>query len=184
MNHLGKIVGVVGVLVVFYALSIDVSILVEDGAPVDNLSLASDRHVYTIVGGVVILAGLLMVLHQTAPASHLSSATFDSHPCPLCTEPVRNAALRCRHCGADLHTHGRKNLTHSERWEVFIACEPWAYMDLTRSVKRIGLTTVSGLPNMVIVGPFDSELDADIARESLKKFCGLGGELNRLQRHA
>ena len=62
MKGLGILTLVAGIGWVIFALSIDVSVSTGAGGRVNNLGLMADRQVYTIGGGIIALAGLLMML--------------------------------------------------------------------------------------------------------------------------
>lgn len=71
MKGFGAFALIVGICWLIFALSLDVSVPTGAGGRVNNLGLMADRQVHTIVGGVIALAGLLMVLlGGRAPAAH------------------------------------------------------------------------------------------------------------------
>lgn len=40
------------------------------------------------------------------PPAHRVALEIDTKTCPLCAETIKAAAIRCKHCGADLSEHG------------------------------------------------------------------------------
>ena len=72
------------------------------GGRVNNMGLMADRQIHTIVGGMIALAGLLIVLlcGRGSPAS--SQAKKDTRPCPLSAETIKTEAVKCMHCGQTL----------------------------------------------------------------------------------
>ncbi|AOA04580.1 hypothetical protein [Pseudomonas sp. TMW 2.1634] len=62
MKGVGIFAFVAGICWVVFALSMDVSVATGAGGRVNNLGLMADRQVYTIGGGIIALAGLLMML--------------------------------------------------------------------------------------------------------------------------
>lgn len=102
MKGFGTLALIVGVSWLIFALSIDVSVPTGAGGRVNNLGLMADRQVHTIVGGLLAVAGLLMVLLGGRESTINPAVKADTRPCPLCAEIIKNAAIRCRHCGADV----------------------------------------------------------------------------------
>ena len=68
----------------------------------NNLGLLADRQIHTIVGGMITLAGLLMVLLGGKSHPSPSQAEKDTRPCPMCAESIKNAAVICKHCSSDV----------------------------------------------------------------------------------
>ena len=181
MKGFGTFALIIGICWVVFALSMDVSVATGTGGRVNNLGLMADRQIHTIVGGMIVLAGLLMVLLGGKVSATQPASQFDTRPCPLCAEPIKNSAIKCRHCGADVPPSrpGQAPLTHG--WTVQIECEPWQHAEATRAIKRIGLPLTKGTPKRLIVGPFPSESEAASAHESLISHCDLHGELALLE---
>lgn len=102
MRGFGILAIVLGVIVMLGAMVMDISVPAGMGR-VNNLGLMADRQNYTIIGGVLLIAGLLMAMlgrrNQGAPVVTLDSGT---RPCPMCAETIKNAAIKCKHCGADI----------------------------------------------------------------------------------
>ncbi|WP_431145010.1 hypothetical protein [Pseudomonas alvandae] len=177
MKGFGTFALITGICWLVFALNMDVSVATGAGGRVNNLGLMADRQIHTIVGGMIALAGLLMVLLGGKTSATQTAAQFDTRPCPLCAEPIKNAAIKCRHCGANVSPSrsGRSPLTHG--WTVQIVCEPWQHAEATKAIKRIGLPLTKGTPKLLIAGPFPSESEAASARESLISHCDLHGEI-------
>ncbi len=180
MKGLGKVILFVGVCWAVFALNMDVSVPSGSGGRVNNLGLMADRQIHTILGGIIALAGLLMVL-LTGKSAISPAVEMDSRPCPLCAESIKNAAIKCKHCGADVQS-SRNGLTPLEHgWTVQIECEPWAYSETTSSVRRLGLPLTKGNPKLVVAGPFRSESEAASAQQSLRSICDLHGDLRLVE---
>ena len=100
MKGFGTFALIVGICWVIFALSMDVSVSTGMGR-VNNLGLMADRQVHAIVGGMIALAGLVMMLlgGKGSPPSRAETAEHDTRHCPLCAETIKNAAIKCKHCG-------------------------------------------------------------------------------------
>lgn len=180
MKGFGKVILFIGVCLAIFALNMNVSVSTGSGGRVNNLGLIADRQIYTILGGIIALAGLLMVLLTGKPATS-PITEIDSRPCPMCAESIKSAAIKCKHCGADVQP-SRSGLTPlAHGWTVQIKCEPWAYSETTNSVKRLGLPLTKGNPKLVVAGPFQSESEATSAQQSLKSICDLHGDLRLVE---
>lgn len=107
MRAFGYFVLVIGVIALIASMNMDVSVSTGMGR-VNNLGLMSQRQNFTTVSGLVALAGLLMVIFggSKSPAAQtqapLQQQTFDTRPCPFCAEPIKRAAVKCKHCGSDV----------------------------------------------------------------------------------
>lgn len=83
MKGFGAFALIVGICWLIFALSMDVSVPTAAGGRVNNLGLMADRQVHTILGGVIVLAGLLMVLLSGRRSATPETAESDTRPCPL-----------------------------------------------------------------------------------------------------
>jgi len=102
MKGFGTFALIAGICWLVLALSMDVSVSTGAGGRVNNLGLMADRQVHTIVGGLLTVAGLLMILLGGRGSATNPAVEADTRPCPLCAEIIKNAAIRCRYCGADV----------------------------------------------------------------------------------
>jgi len=102
MKGVGKVILFVGVCWAVFALNMDVSVSTGSGGRVNNLGLMADRQIHTILGGIIALAGLLMILLTGKTTTSPAAIESNSRPCPMCAETIKNAAVKCKHCGADI----------------------------------------------------------------------------------
>ena len=178
MKGIGTLALVVGICWAVFALSMDVSVATGSGGRVNNLGLMADRQLHTIVGGMIALAGLLMVLFSGKSTTPHAAAEIDTRPCPLCAETIKRAAIKCKHCGCDVSPAQSSQAPLTSGWTVRVECEPWAHAEATRSIKRLGLPTTKGSAKFVAVGPFSSEAEALGARDNIRSVTDLIGEIH------
>jgi len=62
MRGFGFFLCVAGVVAITAALMMDTSVVTLGGGRVNNIGLMADRQLYTLLGGIVLVAGILMVL--------------------------------------------------------------------------------------------------------------------------
>lgn len=102
MKGFGMFTLIVGIFGLVYALSMDVSVSTGVSGRINNFGLMAERQMYTLIGGIVALGGLLMTLLTGRVSTTNTAIETDTRSCPLCAESIKNAAIMCRHCGADV----------------------------------------------------------------------------------
>ncbi|OON37140.1 hypothetical protein BTJ39_20680 [Izhakiella australiensis] len=103
MRNIGWIVLSVGVIWIIVALNIDTSISIDYIGRVNNLGLMADKQNHIMIGGFIVLCGLLMTIFGGMKAnSEVQSSENGYVPCAFCAEPVRQEAIKCKHCGCEL----------------------------------------------------------------------------------
>lgn len=174
MKGFGTFALIVGICWLIFALSMDVSVSTGAGGRVNNLGLMADRQVHTIVGGMIALAGLLIVLLGNKVAGASIITEINTRPCPLCAETIKNAAIKCKHCGSDVEAAKPQRLKVG--WVASTACEDKEERDRTMdAIAAIGLPVVSMLGLSVGAGPFETKDEAKNAlvlmRDGPRLFC-------------
>ena len=160
MKGFGTFALIVGICWVIFALSIDVSVSTGMGR-VNNLGLMADRQVHTIVGGMIALAGLVMMLlgGKGSPPSRAETAEHDTRHCPLCAETIKNAAIKCKHCGAEVDGVSAPRLKNG--WVASTACRDDEEQRRTiEAITATGLPVVSMIGHAVGAGPFETKEEA------------------------
>ncbi|WP_244176310.1 hypothetical protein [Pseudomonas grimontii] len=158
---------IVGVCWLIFALSMDVSVPTGAGGRVNNLGLMADRQIHTIVGGVIALAGLLMVLLGGKGSPAAAQAEKDTRPCPLCAESIKTAAVKCKHCGADVEPVAATRLKNG--WVASTTCRDEEEQQRTiEAITSTGLPVVSMIGLAVGAGPFETKEEAKQALVTMR----------------
>lgn len=167
MKGFGTFAMIVGVCWLVFALGMDVSVATGTGGRVNNLGLMADRQVHTIVGGMITLAGLLMVLLGGKSAATPARADTDTRPCPLCAETIKRAAVKCKHCGADVEAAPSPRLKNG--WVATTSCRDAEEQERTiAAIAEIGLPVVSMMGMAVGAGPFETKDEAKAALKQMR----------------
>ncbi|MNF78538.1 hypothetical protein D3C84_607250 [compost metagenome] len=166
MKGFGTFALIVGVCWLVFALGMDVSVATSGGR-VNNLGLMADRQVHTIVGAMITLAGLLMVLLGGKSASPQVRPETDIRPCPLCAESIKNAAVKCKHCGADVEAVSAPRLKNG--WVATTTCRDAEEQERTiDAIASIGLPVVPMMGLAVGAGPFEKKDEAKAALKQMR----------------
>lgn len=174
MKGFGTFAIIVGVCWLVFALSMDVSVSTGAGGRVNNLGLMADRQMHTIVGGVIILAGLLMVLLGGKSNAPQPAAEADNRPCPLCAETIKIAAIKCKHCGADVEVFRPAAPTLRYGWVARVICSDDANRArVSSAIAEAGFPVVEMLKvGGVAAGAFEKKSDAESAATHLEQNLG------------
>ena len=165
---------ITGVIVVVFSASMDVSVGTGMGR-VNNIGLMASRQNWTIIGGMIALAGLLILL-LGGKKSGVAEDHADTRPCPLCAETIKNAAIKCKHCGADVDQAVTEPLAHG--WTVRIPCKKAE--EVVRAMSLLADTKYPVLEpeeSVVIVGPFEHREEAKSALKVLGIRYALHGSI-------
>lgn len=169
MRGLGICVLIVGLFVVIGAMSMDVSVSSGMGR-VNNLGLMSERQNFTIIGGIIALGGLLMLLlGGKKSVAEAAPASYDERPCPFCAEPIKAAAIKCRHCGSEV-PKGEAVQMRSEGygWTVRKDCDsPESVEQANLAFKELGFTPTAPDGLVAICGFFQDKEHAKVAKRDL-----------------
>lgn len=172
MRGFGFLVIVVGVVVMIAAMTMDVSVASGLGR-VNNVGLMADRQNYTIIGAALLIAGLLMAIFGNRNQVAMNSAT-DSRPCPLCAETIKNAAIKCKHCGGDVGKASSPSEPLRFGWVARVICsDDAARAHVSGAIAEAGFPVVEMLKaGGVAAGAFEKKSDAESAADYLEKNLG------------
>lgn len=178
MKGFGTFALIVGICWVVFALSMDISVSTGMGR-VNNLGLMADRQVHAIVGGMIALAGLVMLFFggKVSASAPSALAEMDTRPCPLCAETIKNAAIKCKHCGAEVEQATR--VIPAEGWTVRIPCRPGMEFDATQKIMEDeGLPCEKPDGAVVVIGPYEEKREAVAVLRKIREKNSLFGELS------
>lgn len=170
MRGFGVAVLIVGVIWLIAAMNMDVSVSTGIGR-VNNIGLMSQRSNHTMIGAVIALAGLLMVIFGGSKKQDSSDlATIreaeDSRPCPMCAEPIKHAAILCKHCGSAVDPAPAKPLNHG--WTVRVPCRTPEVAATTSRLAGLGYPLLPADGSVVVLGFYEAETEAKAAQKELK----------------
>ncbi len=107
-NIFAKLLGVISLLL--FAIAILMGIFLYrnyDGSTPEKYSLAFVRMSEFVVAGAVIgLISLFMRkknIHKVIDVIPIYEGQSDTKMCPFCAELILAKAIKCKHCGSDLH---------------------------------------------------------------------------------
>lgn len=173
MKGFGFLVVAAGIIVMIAATTMDVSVSSGLGR-VNNLGLMADRQNYTLIGGVALIAGLLMVIF--ARRNHATTeSSFDTRPCPLCAEPIKNAAIKCKHCGGEVGKAISPTLPPLRfGWVARVVCAGDAERSsVSAAIVEAGFSVVEmHKVGGVAAGAFERKSDAERAAELIEANLG------------
>lgn len=109
MRAFGFVLLAVGLVAIFGALAMDVSVSAGTGR-VNNIGLIAERQNYITIGGLMLLVGAIMAIAGRRRGV-VSDGADDCRTCPMCAETIKKAALKCRHCGSEI---ARADNLHSD----------------------------------------------------------------------
>ena len=176
MRGFGIAVLIVGVLWVLIAMNMDVSIATGMGERVNNLGLIAQRSNQTMIGGLVAIAGLLMLIFGGRQATvEIIAQEEDERPCPFCAEPIKHAAIKCKHCGSDVATQeliAAPGLRFG--WVARVICTDQETRDrVTDKIVAAGFPVIEMLKvGGVAAGAFEKKVEAEKAADILSKDLG------------
>ncbi len=184
MRTLGILVLLVGVVMLISALAMDTTVGTMSGDRVNNIGLIAAREQRTIIAGIALIIGVLLVVlgKRNVPTP---SVAFDTRSCPYCAETIKCAAVKCRFCGADVEaipaSNGPPPLTYG--WTVNIACKSGEEFDgRLAKLEELQLPIFSSAESIIVVGPYAEKKKADSVKRRLSAVHYMHGELDWIER--
>ncbi len=182
MRGFGILALIVGLIAVIGAMAMDVSVSTGMGGRVNNIGLMAQQQNYLIIGALIALAGLLMTIlggKKQMSSEQLASLTEvnDSRSCPFCAEPIKHAAIKCKHCQADVPAIERQ--APSKGWTVRVPCRSGDEYATTRdSLKADDLPVGKSEDPVVVIGPYELKVAAVDVLRILHERHSIFGELH------
>lgn len=179
MRGFGIVVLIAGVLWMVVAAGSDVSVATGMGGRVNNLGLMAQRSNMTMIGGFIAMAGLLMLIFgskKVASVAEVIVVQEDARPCPFCAEPIKHAAILCKHCGSAVEAVEREPLPELRfGWVARVICSDQQTRDrVTQQINDAGLPVVEMQKvGGVAAGAFAQKIEAEKAASILEKDLGL-----------
>lgn len=163
MRGFGIFVILAGALLLFSALAMDVSVPSGLGR-VNNLGLMSERQNYTIIGGILLIAGILIAMRSGGKGAAAPDVANDTRACPFCAEQIKRAAVKCKHCGADVEPDIAAAIALEQGWVASIPCRPGEEkLRANEAIAELGFPAVPMDGTNIGAGPFATKKEAKLA---------------------
>jgi hypothetical protein len=162
-------------------MAMDVSVSTGMGRRVNNIGLMAQQQNYLIIGALIALAGLVMMIfsgkkQQTTEQITSTMESKDSRPCPFCAEPIKHAAIKCKHCQADVPAVVRE--LPIKGWTVRVPCRPGEEYESTHAkLKADDLPVGKSEGAIVVIGPYEQKVAAVDVLRILHEHHSIFGEL-------
>jgi hypothetical protein len=172
-------IGIVAVLAAVNIEMFELSSLTQVNIP----GATAQRPNLTIVSGLAVLAGLLMIaLGRTSaavPALAFVPAANTPRPCPLCTETINPATLQCLHCGTDIQAFEAETKVHAAQglakgWVAKVVCSKGECSTrLASAIDQFGFPAQAmGTAGAVAVGAYERRGDAERVASYIEENLG------------
>lgn len=180
MHGFGTFLIIAGVLGIMVALGMDTSVATASGR-VNNLGLMADRQIYILIAAAVLIVGtLLAFLNKVAPAP--ASIEIDTRACPACAETIKNAAIKCKHCGTAVAPVASTPTTYEpisqalgHGWTVRVSSGGLALAGIQEQLLTLGMPIIGLEKDTVITGPFANERAAMDVSGRIRNTLGIDG---------
>lgn len=180
MRGFGTFLIIAGVLGIMAALGMDTSVATASGR-VNNLGLMADRQIYILIAAAVLIVGtLLTFLNKVTPVP--VSIDADTRPCPACAETIKNAAVKCKHCGTEIDpvvftpaAFEAISQVLGHGWTVRVSSGGQALAGIQEQLQMLGMPIIGVEKDTVITGPFANERAAIDVSGRIRNSIGVDG---------
>ena len=123
---------------------------------------------WTFLGWVVAIVWSFSENTQKLSQTDTNAPTAPSdRTCPFCAETIKSAAIKCKHCGAEVEAVKATNL--KQGWVASTTCRDKEEQERTiDAIAKVGLPVVPMMGWSVAAGPYETKDEAKHARVVLR----------------
>lgn len=123
---------------------------------------------------------LIVIAFPPKPSPEKLAEERDSRPCPYCAEPIKKAAVKCKHCGSAVEADVEPTqAARKEAWLVTISCKPGQeLLEALAKLRELGLPVIPSESSTISIGPYETKAEAGAVLRTLSMKHYLHGNLD------